>query len=140
LFERMTKNARRMIFWARKEAHEQRKPAIGTEHLLYGVVQEDDPALRDMVGLKLVQIHQHLKFSGERQPDLHQDLPLSEEARQVLKYAMQEADFVGDWLIGTQHVFAGFFLVPDSEAAKILLESELTLEKVREYIQRQPRQ
>lgn len=132
----MTASARRTIFWARKEAHQQRRPAIGTEHLLYGVLREDPSLLKRLVGPAVEQIHRHLSFSGERQADLHEDLPLSGEARQVLNCAAQEAESGGDWNIGTYHLVTGLLLVPSSRGAKLLLGSGLTLDKAREEIGR----
>ena len=136
----MTDSARRAIFWARKEAHELRSPDIRSEHLLYGVVREDEPLLRHLAGPDFEIIQQRLEFSGPRHPDLHQDLPLNEESKEVLKSFMAEADKAGDWIIGTQHLVAGFLLLPESQGAKILLESGLTLEKIREEISQRPRQ
>jgi len=43
MFERYTEKARRVIFFARYEASQFGSPYIETEHLLLGLLREDNP-------------------------------------------------------------------------------------------------
>ena len=139
MFERMTESARRTIFHARKEASEQGLALIGSEHLLYGVMCEDEPLFKKLAGPNVEIIRHRLAFSGERHQDRQRDLPLGEEAKLILRSTAEEADRLGDWMIGTEHLLAGFLLVPDCAAAKILSESGLTLEAIRNELKARPR-
>jgi ATP-dependent Clp protease ATP-binding subunit ClpA len=62
------------------------------------------------------------------------ELPLSAEARQVLLYAAEESNGLGDSHIGTEHLMLGLLRQKGSVAEKILHENGLGFTDVRQQI------
>ncbi len=124
MFERYTEKARRVIFFARYEAAVFGSPYIETEHLLLGLLREDQ------------QIRRRLSHSGDPLSDVRKkvearsgmgekistsvDLPLSLGGRRVLSFAAEESERLRDKHIGTEHLLLGLLRVKDSFAAEIL--------------------
>jgi len=66
------------------------------------------------------------------------DLPLSEEAKRVLKYAIEEADGLSDQHIGTEHLVLVMLREEKSFTAKLLQEHDAKLEEMRLQIAKMP--
>jgi Uma2 family endonuclease len=62
------------------------------------------------------------------------DLPVSDECKRVLGYALEEADRLGHQHIGTEHLLLGLLREEKSFAAEILHERGLRLSAVREKL------
>jgi ATP-dependent Clp protease ATP-binding subunit ClpC len=140
LFERYTDKARRVIFFARYEASEFRSPFIDTEHVLLGVVREDE-ILRSRLlpGASHESLRKQIEAlslsPGIREPvPTSVDLPLSEEAQRALIYASQEAEALQHQLIDCGHLILGLLRVEGCLAAAFLGEQGITYEDYREVI------
>src|SRR5882724_13676955 len=131
MFERYTENARRLIFFARYEASQFGSPFIEAEYLLLSLFREDPALLKSLVP-KLAQenvrkqIEDHIPKGSQISTSV--DLPPSEEAKRVLKYAMEEADGLSDQHIGTEHLVLGMLREEKSFTAKLLQEHDAKLE------------
>jgi len=140
MFERYTEKARRTIFFGRYEASQFGSPYIETEHLLLGLLREDKALanrfLRSHVAVESIrrQIERHTA-PGEK-VSTSVDLPLSHECKRVLAYGAEEAERLNHEYIGTAHLLLGLLREERCFAAQLLREQGLTLDSVREQVQR----
>lgn len=130
MFERYTEGARRTIFFARYEASNFASPTIDTEHLLLGLLREDKALIRrTLLNLDPETAHREVASrlkSGTHKTSTSVDLPLSEDARRVLKYSAQEADRLNHRHIGTAHLLLG--LVADKQFSSAVFLAQLGAE------------
>ena len=143
MFERYTEKARRVIFFARYEASQYGSPTIETEHLLLGLLRED----RKLILLLLPKtngdlVRQQIDAHTEKRPFIATsvDLPLSEESKEALHAAVDEADRFNHRHIGTEHLLLGLLRQKSSFAAKILRENGADLEGLRSNVEKLPGQ
>ena len=138
MFERYTEKARRVVFFARFEASRYGSFYIETEHLLLGLLREDQQLLKiflreeDLEGRLRIEIEQHIR-QGER-ISTSVEIPLTTECQKALKLASEEAQRLAHRHIGTEHVLLGIIGVEGSLAAKLLRARGLRAATVREKI------
>jgi len=141
MFERYTENARRLIFFARYEASQFGSPSIEAEYFLLALFREDAAMLKNLAP-RLSQETVRKQVEGHTSKRLPVstavDLPLSEEAKRVLKYAMEEADGLGDPHIGTEHLLLGMLREEKSFAAQLLQGHDAKLAEMRLQITKMP--
>ena len=135
MFGTMTEKARRSIFFARYEASQAGSMAIETEHLLLGLLREDQALARRLFP-DVAKIEEIRTEIGHRKPartkiSTSVDLPLSEEVREALAFASEEADRLKHHEVGTRHVVVGLLLRENCLAAELLRARAVTLEKAR---------
>ncbi len=141
MFERYTEKARRVIFFARYEASQFGAPAIEPEHLLLGLLREDENlAARFLPGAR-ASIESIRKEVEGRAPlrekiSASMELPLAAETKRTLAYAHEESDRLQHRHIGTEHLLLGLLREERSGASEILLERGLRLQGVRDEIAR----
>ena len=144
MFERYTLKARRTIFFGRYEANQFGSPYIESEHLLLGLLREDKSLANTFLRLRSHGAVEAIRKQIEGQTVIREkvsntlDLPLSNECRRILAYAMEEADKFSHKFIGTGHLFLGVLREHDCFAAKLLGERGIALEMAREQIGRNP--
>jgi uncharacterized protein YbbC (DUF1343 family) len=139
MFERYTEMARRVIFFARYEASQFGASMIEPEHLLLGLSREDKPLLARFLpdGKQSVesirgQIEQWSSSKGGIPGAV--EIPLAPDAKQVLLYAHEESEKMGDRHIGTEHLLLGLVRVEHSTASQILFKFGLRIEAMREVL------
>jgi ATP-dependent Clp protease ATP-binding subunit ClpC len=129
VFERYTEKARRVIFFARYEASNYGSPCIETEHLLLGLLRED-PALHARF-LGPASVLADIRAEIEKQITVRErisaavEVPLTHESKQVLDFAAEEAERLGDRNVGPEHLLVGMLRVEGSFAARLLRERGL---------------
>jgi ATP-dependent Clp protease ATP-binding subunit ClpC len=145
MFERFNEHVRRSLFFARYEASRSSSRAIGTEHLLLGVLREADPVLTALlrrVDGNLKQLRDELlgdRVAIER-VSTSPDLPLAEDTKKALAYAVHEAESMGHGSVGTEHLLLGLLRVESSTAAQYLTAHGFDLFQLREEVVRQGRE
>lgn len=144
MFERFTEKARRVVFFARFEASQYGSPYIETEHLLLGLLREDQNTaqilLPDLPSKE--QIRQQVEsriIQGER-ISTSVEVPLTKDSKRVLNIAAEEAERFGHRHIGTEHLLLGLLQVEEGMASEILRQSKVDLAKLRERIGKLPPQ
>lgn len=142
MFERYTEKARRVIFFARYEASQCGADAIGAEHLLLGLLREDQALAARFLPVGSGAVRQKIAANNSVQPYVptHVDLPLSAEAKQALAFAAEEAQRLEHKHIGTEHLLLGLLRAETSLAATVLGECGLRLDAVREDLINHPLQ
>ena len=138
MFERYTEKARRAIFFARHEASNFGSPFIETEHLLLGLLHEDQALTKRLLDSHASiasirsQIEQHTP--AREKISTPADLPLTQECRRVLTYAAEEANLLKHDYIGTEHLVLGLLREDKSFAAKILTGHGTNLKAMRKEL------
>ncbi|MBL7063014.1 MAG: ATP-dependent Clp protease ATP-binding subunit, partial [Anaerolineae bacterium] len=143
-----TSEARRALELAQQEAKRLRHVQIGTEHLLLGLLREEEGnasrVLRE-IGLQSGDVQnwvERLSTMRRRQSLLDRELALTPRTKRVLELAKDEAKRRGDSRIDTHHILLGLVRQGDGTALEVLGHLGVTGKQVRRYtdrmLQRQP--
>ena len=144
MFERYTEKARRVIFFARYEASEFGSPEIESEFLLLGLLRESEQVVTRWLGPGNWKIIFREDIAKQVPPKssfpTSVDLPLSNGANDVLRYAAEEAERMGHQHIGTEHLFLGLLREPESRVGKLLISHRIDIAMVREVLSKESQQ
>ncbi|MDQ7007039.1 MAG: ATP-dependent Clp protease ATP-binding subunit [Acidobacteriota bacterium] len=139
MIEQFTEKAKRVLFLARYEATQRGAPVIGTEHILVGLLREDDGLTRELfhrsnISVDLLRAELESQEGAVLQGGRGVDIPFSEEAKRVLECAQEEARGLMSPTVDVEHVLLGLIRVDDAPAGRILGERGMRLYTVREDI------
>ncbi len=140
MFERFTEKARRVIFFARYEASQYGNHTIETEHILLGLIREDKAlAQRLLRGGPPGSMREEIegKITRRERISTSVEVPLSEDSRQALNFAAEEARGMGHKHVGTEHLVLGLLRVERSLAATLLNAQGVTLSDFRTSLTQQ---
>lgn len=134
-FDRFTKRARRVLTLAQEEAQRLNHNYIGTEHLLLGLVREENGVavrvLRDL-GVDPRQIRERVERTvGRGQRAMYGKLSLTPRTKRVIELAVDEARRLGHHYIGTEHLLLGLVRAGEGVAVDVLKGLGIGLDKVR---------
>ncbi|MDO8736423.1 MAG: Clp protease N-terminal domain-containing protein, partial [Thermoleophilia bacterium] len=140
MFERFTERARQVVVLAQEEARSLKHNYIGTEHLLLGLLREEEGIAAQVlttldVNLDEVRM-QVAQIVGMGDEVAAGQIPFTPRAKKVLELALREALSLGHNYIGTEHILLGLIKENEGVAARILLEFEADSEKIRNEIMR----
>jgi len=137
--ERFTQRARRVLSIAHQEAERMRKSAIGTEHLLLGLILEEGGVagrvLRDL-GLepqRVIEIVERVSGFGQER---NARIELSPGVQQVLEFAIEEARRMGHHYVGTEHLLLGLIRSTEGGAPEAMRKLGVTPEQIRRQTRR----
>jgi ATP-dependent Clp protease ATP-binding subunit ClpC len=137
MHDKFTDRVRKVIYYAREEASRLQHDAIGTEHLLLGLLREGEgiaaTVLRNL-NLDLDEIRQAVeKLVAHTGGTLTiGEIPFTSNAKKVLELAVDEARQMGHNYVGTEHLLLGLIREGEGVAAKVLAEMGVDRKKVRE--------
>jgi ATP-dependent Clp protease ATP-binding subunit ClpA len=138
-----TNRVRGALIKAREEANRRHHDYVGTEHLLLGLLEEDDALVMDVLenlGVQPFAIQatiDRVVQNGQPNPrDRMPDLPYTSRARVVLDQAIAVAHEFGDGYVGTQHLLLGLVRERQGIAAQALVTVGLTEASLRREIVR----
>jgi hypothetical protein len=138
MWQRFTERARRVVFFAREEAARLGENYVGTEHLLLGLVREDDcvaARILTHLGISLKRIRADVERLVQRgQGNLGQGMQLTPRAKRVIDLAYEEARQLNNNYIGTEHLLLGLIREGDGLASRVLQKLGAELERVRRVI------
>ncbi len=138
MFERFTDRARRVVVLAQEEARRLRHGHIGTEHILLGLVLEQDGvagrALRasGISGERVRNDVEEIIGRGDESPGGH--IPFTQRAKKVLELSLREALGLHHTYIGTEHILLGLIREGEGVAAQVLTGQGARLEAVRAQV------
>jgi len=140
MFERFTERARRTIFAAKYIAGQTGGPEIETEHLLLGLLKEDQSLARRFLGSPwaLDQVWRQVsqRQSVREKPLTVADHKLRSTSKCVLTFAAAEAETLSSRHIGTGHLLLGLLRDAKCFAAEILHQQGVHLVATREEMLR----
>jgi len=134
MFKRYTEKAKRAIMIAQEEAINLNHDYIGTEHILIGLIKEEEgvasQVLRQLgVNLdKVVEEVERLVGKGEYQQV--GEIAFTPRAKKVLELASQEASQLKNNYIGTEHILLGLIKEGSGVAVRILADLGINLDNV----------
>lgn len=138
MWQRFTERARRVIFFAQEEAARLGESYVGTEHLLLGLVREEDSVaarILDRLDVNLGKIRQEVERQVQRgYGKLGQEMQLTPRAKRVIDLAYDEARQLNNNYIGTEHLLLGLVREGDGLAARVLIKLGADLEKTRREV------
>ena len=138
MFERFTERARQVVVLAQDEARALRHNSIGPEHILLGLLREEEGVAAQVLGslqINLDQVRaQIVLIVGEGDEVKTGQIPFSPRAKKVLELALREALHLGHNYIGTEHILLGLAREDEGVAARILLDFDAEAETIRREV------
>ena len=141
MFERFTERARQVVVLAQEEARALKHNYIGTEHILLGLLREEEGiAARVLESLRVTLEDvraQVAEIIGQGDELAIGQIPFTPRAKKVLELSLREAISLGHNWIGTEHVLLGLVREREGVASRILLDLGVTADAVRDAVIRQ---
>jgi len=135
MFERFTERARQVVVLAQEEARALKHNYIGTEHLLLGLLREEEGVAARVFEKLEISVEEvraavvRIVGSGEEVPQ--GQIPFTPRAKKVLEFSLREALSLGHNYIGTEHILLGLIREEEGVATRILLDLDADPEKIR---------
>ncbi len=127
MFSRFTEKAIQSIMLAQEEAKRFHHSYVGTEHLLLGIISESDNiVVKTLAELGVTTdqlkaaIEERLEYGGLATEV--GNIPFTQQAKQVLTNAWDEARKLGHNYVNVEHLFLSIFRDPSSIASRVLTE------------------
>lgn len=139
MFARFTEKAQKVVFYAQEEAKKANHPAIGTEHILLGLLREGEgvgaKALMAL-GIELENVKQAVdKFVQRGQKEIPVvEIGFTPRSKKVLGLAQDEAKRWGVNYVGTEHILLGLIREGEGVAAQVLLDLGANPDKIRKQV------
>jgi ATP-dependent Clp protease ATP-binding subunit ClpC len=133
-FEKFSERARRSLTRAQEEAQHFGHNYIDTEHILLGLIAEEDGVackVLNNIGVPASKIRAAVEFvvgRGERSSS--GEVGLTPRAKRVIELAVDEARRLNHSYIGTEHLLLGLLREHEGTASNVLESFGVSLEKV----------
>jgi ATP-dependent Clp protease ATP-binding subunit ClpC len=138
LFERFTERARQVVVLAQDEARALKHNYIGTEHILLGLLREEEglaARVLESLDITVEEVRaQVARIVGQGDEVTTGQIPFTPRAKKVLELALREALSLGHNYIGTEHILLGLVRENEGVAARVLLDFDADAEKIRNEI------
>jgi ATP-dependent Clp protease ATP-binding subunit ClpC len=139
MFSRFTEKAIQAIMLAQEEAKRFQHSYVGSEHILLGILGEGDNVV--------IKVFQELGISAEKVKASVEErleygtlatgfgnIPFTQQAKQILTYAWDEARKLGHNYVNVEHLFLSIFRDSTSIAARVLSETGINLTVFKETL------
>ncbi|MDF2534699.1 MAG: ATP-dependent Clp protease ATP-binding subunit ClpC, partial [Bacillales bacterium] len=137
MFGRFTEKAQKVLALAQEEAALHGHGAIGTEHILLGLVREGEGIAAkalDSLGLSTEKIRSEVEAligHGNEETTMIYYTP---RAKKVVELSMDEARKLGHSYVGTEHILLGLIREGEGVAARVLNNLGVGLNKARQHV------
>ncbi|CAN5668597.1 hypothetical protein BH18ACT6_BH18ACT6_13970 [soil metagenome] len=135
MFERFNEQARRVVVLAQEEARLLDHSYIGSEHLLLGLLNENEGCVARAFlahGLDLAKAREAVETiigRGSETPQSH--IPFTRRAKKVMEYSLREAIQVGHRYLGAEHLLLALLRENEGMAVQILVRVGADLPAIR---------
>jgi ATP-dependent Clp protease ATP-binding subunit ClpC len=140
MFERFTERARKVVVLAQEEARHFNHNYIGTEHLLLGLLREDEGVAAQALSslnVTLDEVREQVEsIVGYGEEGTGAQAPFTPRSKKVLELALREALQLGHNYIGTEHILLGLVRESEGVAARVLSNLDVDPDKVRREVVR----
>ena len=137
-FEKFSERARRVLTIAQEEARNLNHSYIGTEHILLGLVREEEGVAAKVLinlGVGLGKVRSAVEFIiGRGEKASTGETGLTPRAKKVIELAIDEARQLGHNYIGTEHLLLGLLREGEGVASSVLDSFGINLERTRAEI------
>ena len=139
-FERFTERAKKVLTLAQDEAERSHHSYIGTEHLLLGLLREQEGLAAHVLanlGVDIEGVRTVIEsVLGRNERIIIQQIIPTSRVKKVIELSFEESRRMGHNYVGTEHLLLGLMMEGDGIAAHVLQALGATLEKVRAEIER----
>ncbi len=138
MFGTFTERARKVVVLAQEEARALGHNYVGTEHLLLGLLREEEGlAARVLEGLDVTLEEaraQVVRIVGRGDEVGEGQIPFTPRAKTVLELSLREAMGLGHNYIGTEHILLGLVRENEGVGAEILRDFDADPETIRREV------
>ena len=142
MFSRFTEKAIQAIMLAQEEAKKFHHSYVGTEHIVFGILGEgDNVVIKTMKEMGFTPeairaaLEERLEFGGSTSE--YGNIPFTQQAKQVLTNAWDEARKLGHNYVNVEHLFLSIFRDPSSIATRVLTEMGISIQAFKEGLFKQ---
>jgi len=132
--ERFTQRARHVLSLAHQAAESFRQPFIGTEHVLMGLIEEEEGiasrVLRDL-GLETDRVREMVERIGGYGEQREGKIDLSPGTQELLELGIEEARRMGNQYISTEHLLLALTHSTKDAGQEVLRKLGVTQEQIR---------
>jgi ATP-dependent Clp protease ATP-binding subunit ClpA len=140
VFERFTERARQVVVLAQDEARALKHNYIGTEHILLGLLREDEgiaARVLESFDFTVEEVRAQIaRIVGQGDEIATGMIPFTPRANKVLDLSRREALSLGHKYIGTEHLLLGIIRENEGVASLILLDYGADADTIRNEIVR----
>jgi ATP-dependent Clp protease ATP-binding subunit ClpA len=142
VFERFTDRARATLVMAQEEARLLHHSFIGTEHILLGLLRQEDGIAGEVLtsfGVSLETARRRVQetvgapIAGAQHAELASP-PFTPRAKKVLELALREALQLDHNYIGTEHLLLGIIREGEGVGAQVLIDLKVDLASARQRV------
>jgi ATP-dependent Clp protease ATP-binding subunit ClpA len=138
VFERFTDRARQVVVLAQDEARLLKHNYIGTEHLLLGLLREQEGVAARVLGSMNVTVEnvhaQIVRIVGQGDEVTSGQIPFTPRAKKVLELSLKEALSLGHKYIGTEHILLAVTRETEGVGARVLVQFGADEPRVRDEV------
>ena len=138
MWQRFTERARKVVFYAQEEAGKWGENFVGPEHLLLGLIHEEDNMagrVLNRLGISLQAIREGVEAQLQPSEDgLGQDLQLTPAAKRIIDFADEEAKHLQNNYVGAEHLLLGILREPKGIAQDVLMSLGITVYAARDAV------
>ena len=137
-FNRFTQRAHKVLQLAQEEAIRLKHPAIGTEHILLGLIREGEGIAAKAIeqfNVDFNQIESSVEeLTGVGQQDVGPIVHYTPRAKKVLELSADESRRLGHSYVGTEHILLALIREGEGVAARVLDNVGISLNKARQQV------
>ena len=138
MWQLFTERARKSVYYAQQETVRLRHDYVSTEHLLLGVIREDDCVAARILSRLGVSLHE-IRLLIERQVrpgdgPSGKDIQLTPRGKRVIDLAYDESRVLNNDYVGTEHVLLGLIREGEGLASRVLSSLGVDLETARREV------
>ncbi len=134
-FDKFTERARKVFSLAQEEAQRFQHNYIGTEHLLLGLVREEEGVAAKVLrklDIELQDVRDSVEsIIGRGNRIVQGEIGLTPRAKKAIELSVDEARNMNHHYIGTEHLLLGLVREEEGIAAGVLKSMGVTLEEAR---------
>lgn len=137
-FGRFTERAQRALIYAQEEARNLGHNYVGTEHLLLGLLREEEGAAAQVLkslGMDSKKIRELVEnLVGKGSFNFTEGFGYTPRTKRVMELSFYEARNLGHNYVGTEHLLLSLIREGEGVAARILKDSGVDMQHVREQV------
>ncbi len=128
-----TDEASKVVEAAKKNAHSRQYKTIGTEHLLWAILNNQDCAAAKILvenNVTLAALKMELESWMNFGTEVVKPTGFSRRAQEVIEHAKKHAKFERMCKVGTEHILLGLIREEEGVAARVLTRFQITEERI----------
>lgn len=139
MFGKFTERSQKAVVYAKQAAEELNHEYIGSEHILMGILKEQECAERDQfidIGITYEKVRDCvLKFESMGEVKVIQgEIPLTPRSKRILEMSLVEANMVQNNYVAPEHIMLAILKEGEGVGYNILLNLGMNMDRMRENI------